>query len=173
MNPMNPNSNRFLAMATALMMGAILMALAIPHPANAFHLVGVGPRVGFTDPDGVDNTVNVGGGLDFEQGGTRFHLVPSLLYWNEDGLSDVNPNFDAMYHFSPAGRVSPYLGAGLGIHAYSQDGPGDPGTDVGANLFGGLLFPSRGASFFVEGRGVIADRDQFGLLGGVNFSLGR
>ena len=100
MNLMNPNSNRFLAMATALMIGAMLMALAIPHPANAFHLVGVGPRIGFTDPDGVDNAPNVGGGLDFEQGKPG-PLVPSLLYWNEGGLSDVNPNFDALYHSIP------------------------------------------------------------------------
>jgi|GEM_PF-1961562 hypothetical protein len=174
MNPMNPNSKRFLVMATTLMMAAILMALALPHPANAFHLVGIGPRVGFTDPEGVDNTLNVGGGLDFEQAGTRFHIMPSLLYWKQDGLSDVNPNVDAMYHFSPAGHVSPYVGAGLGIHAYSQDGPDDPGTDVGMNYFGGVLFPTGGTSnLFVEARGVLADRDQFGLLGGVNFSLGR
>ena len=66
MNPMNPNSKRFLVMATTLMMAAILMALALPHPANAFHLVGIGPRVGFTDPEGVDNTLNVGGGLDYK-----------------------------------------------------------------------------------------------------------
>lgn len=173
MNPNNPNSNRFLAMATALMMGALLMALALPHPAHAFTLVGVGPRLGVTDPDGVDGALQVGGGLDFEKAGTRFHLVPSLLYWNEGGVSDINPNFDAMYHFSPAGRVGPYAGAGLGIHAYSEEGPGDPGTDVGANLFGGMLFPTRGADFFIEGRAVLADRDQIGLLGGVNLFLGR
>ena len=172
MNAMN-STRSGLTLIGAALLGALLLALATPTPASAFTLVGAGPRLGVTDPDGVDGAMTVGAGLDFEQSGSRVHIVPSLLYWNESDLSDINPNFDVMYHFNSAGRVGPYLGGGLGIHAYSQDGPGDPGTDVGANLFGGVLFPSRGATFFMEGRAVLADRGQIGLLGGVNFNLGR
>jgi hypothetical protein len=172
MNAMNTTRSGLTVTGAALLV-TLLLALAIPTPASAFSLVGAGPRFGVTDPDGVDGALQVGAGLDFEQSGTRIHLVPSLLYWNESDISDINPNFDVMYHFNSAGRIGPYLGGGLGIHAYSQDGPGDPGTDVGANLFGGVLFPSRGATFFMEGRAVLADRDQIGLLGGVNLFLGR
>lgn len=140
--------------------------------ARAFGLTGIGGRIGTLDPDGREGTLAGGAHLEFEELGSRFHVQPNFIYWSSDGLSDANPNFDLSYHFAPAGRVSPYLGGGAGLHFYGSDGPGDPGTDVGLNLFGGLVIPSPSASFFMEGRYVASDRSQAAIYGGVTLPLG-
>src|SRR5712675_1428201 len=94
---------------------ALALALAVlsfaPSSAGAFGLSGIGARVGQVDPEGA--------GGAFEEGGTRLHLQPGVMFWSSDGVHDVNPNFDLMYHFARAGEVSPYLGAGAGLHFYS------------------------------------------------------
>ena len=157
-------------------LGVILLTgflCATPSTSSAYSLTAVGPQIGATNPEGVDGTMMFGADFDMEQAGSRIHLQPNFLYWNEQGLSDLNPNFDAFYHFSPAGRVSPYVGGGVGLHFYSSDGPGDPGTDPGANLFAGILIPTSSVTFFAQGRAVITDRDQMGILTGALFSLGR
>ncbi len=153
----------------ALVAGCLVMSPAV---AGAYALDGVGPAVGAVDPDGADGTVAVGANFDLGQPDTQLHLRPNFLYWKEDGLSDVNPNFDLYYHFAPSGSVSPYLGAGFGLHFYGTEGPGDPGTDPGANFFGGLIVPSRSVSLFFEGRAVATDRSQFGLFTGATFNVG-
>jgi len=161
---------------TALFGATLLMPLLLlgtPTTAAAFGLQGLDARVGVTNPEGVDGTLALGAGLNFQEPGSHVHIMPNVMYWSEDGLSDVNANVDASYHFERAGRVSPYLGAGLGMHFYSSDGPGDPGTDLGANLFGGLMLPTSGPTFNFEARAVVADRSQFGFLTGVTFNLGR
>ncbi|HEY2923473.1 MAG TPA: hypothetical protein VGJ98_00735 [Candidatus Eisenbacteria bacterium] len=147
-----------------------LVALVfVPSSAGAFGLSGIGGRVGGVDPDGADGAVTVGGHFEFEESGSRLHLQPGIMFWSTDGLSDVNPNFDLTYHFAPTSRVGPYVGAGAGAHFYSFDsaGPNDSDTDFGANLFGGVLFPSRSLRFFAEGRYVASDRSQVMFTGGV------
>ena len=141
--------------------------------AHAFGLTGVGARLGTLDPEGRDGSLAMGGHLEFEQMDSRVHLEPGFLYWSNDGLSDFNPNMDLSYHFSPAGRVSPYVGAGAALHSYSSDGPGDPGTDVGANFFGGVIFPSQSARFFIEGRYAATDRSQASIFGGITLPFAR
>jgi hypothetical protein len=151
-----------------------LLALATwSGAAHAFGLTGIGGRLGSLDPEGRDGSLAFGGHLEFEQMDTRVHLEPGFLYWSNDGLSDFNPNMDLSYHFAPDGAVSPYVGAGAALHSYSSDGPGDPGTDVGANLFGGVLFPSNSARFFIEGRYAATDRSQASFFGGVTLPLMR
>ena len=166
---------KYLSQRAALLGVALLMPVLLGSPtaAAAFALYGADARVGVLDPDGVDGTLAVGAGLNFQQAGSHVHLMPNVIYWSESGLSDVNTNFDASYHFEPAGRVSPYLGGGLGMHFYSSDGPGDPGTDLGPNLFGGVTLPMSGASLYLEGRTTLTDRSQFGLMTGATFYLGR
>lgn len=158
----------------ALQGAALLVALAlmIPSTSNAFSLGGIGPRIGMIDSDGTDGAFAAGLHLDFEKAGSRVHLLPNILFWGESGLSDVNPNFDLMYHFGHAGRVSPYLGAGVGMHFYSSDGPSDPGSDVSANFFGGILLPVRPMMLFVEARTAVSDQNQFGILTGMTFKIG-
>jgi hypothetical protein len=165
---------RSFAKLSVLFAVTLLMPLYLcsPTTAAAFGLSGIDARAGVVDPDGVDGTLEVGGGLNFQQADSRVHLMPNVLFWSEGGLSDVNTNFDASYHFEPAGVVSPYLGAGIGAHFYSSDGPSDPGTDVGPNFFGGVSFPLSGASLYMEGRAAVTDRSQFGFLTGATFYLG-
>jgi hypothetical protein len=151
---------------------AAFLTIGLPSHAGAYALGGVGPVIGAVDPDGSDGTVAIGANLDLDQADTQVHLRPNFIYWKENGLSDVNPNFDLYYHFAPAGQVSPYVGAGFGLHFYGTDGPGDPGTDPGANFFGGVLLPSRTMNLFFEGRYAATDRSQFGLFTGATFNVG-
>ncbi|MGE5175615.1 MAG: hypothetical protein ACM3JJ_04495 [Hyphomicrobiales bacterium] len=151
-----------------------LLAVAIwARGAAAFELSGAGARLGSLDPDGWNDGLAMGAHLEFEQADTRVHLQPNFIYWSRNGLSDFNPNFDLYYHFGAAGHVSPFVGGGAGIHAYSYDGPGSPGTDLGANLFMGVMFPSSTARFFVEGRYAATDRSQTSIMGGVTLPLTR
>ena len=108
---------KYFSQRAALLGVALLMLLLLGSPTNAtaFALYGMDAKVGVIDPEGVDGTLAVGAGLNFQQADSHVHLVPNAMFWSENGLSDVNTNFDASYHFEPAGRVSPYLGAGLGM----------------------------------------------------------
>lgn len=146
---------------------AALVAALIIAPASsfAFGLSGAGGKLGIVNPDGGDNTVTFGGHLEFEEPGSRWHLLPSVMYWSEGGVSDLNPNFDVYYHFDPEATVTPYLGAGVGLHMI------DDNTDLGANLFGGLRIPMQASHLFVEGRYAATDVSHFGILGGVTFHL--
>lgn len=159
-----------IVLATGLLAGLLL---AWPSTSHAgFGLEGIGPRVGMIDPEGTEGTMTYGATLDFEKAGTKFHLVPNLMYWSEDNVSDVNPNFDVLYHFSPAGRVGPFAGAGVGMHFYDDEFADESNSDLGVNLFGGLMFPTSLATFTVEGRAVMSDNDQFGIITGATFHLG-
>ena len=161
------------AVAASLALAFLAFAL-VPSSATAFDLSAIGVRAGEMDPEGAGGAFTVGGHLEFEQSGTRLHLQPGVLFWSSGSLSDVNPNFDVMYHFQRAGTVSPYVGGGAGLHFYSLDlpGPNETNTDIGLNLLGGLLIPASTLRLFVEGRYVATDRSQAMIAGGATFPLG-
>lgn len=151
--------------------GLCLMAvLAAPTSAHAFNFAGWGGKIGYVNPESLDGTLAIGGHLEFAQSGSRLHLIPGVMYWNSNDFSNFSANGDLYYHFVPEGMVTPYVGAGLGIQWV--DGPGGTGneTDLGANLFGGVRFPSPQANYFVEGRYVASDVSQFAILGGITFN---
>lgn len=155
---------------------AMLLSAAAAGPVEAFGLTGIGLRTGFLDPEDLDGTLTIGGHLEFEERGTRFHLQPNLLYWNSDNVSDLNANFDVYYHFAPRGSVSPFLGTGLGIHFMSFDlprGMDDSETNAGLNIFGGVLFPARSVDFFIEGRAALTEWDTTSITAGITFPVGR
>jgi len=164
---------RSIAVAASLALAFVAFAL-VPSSATAYDLSAIGVRVGNVDPEGADGAFTVGGHLEFEEYGTRLHLQPGVMFWSSGDLSDVNPNFDVMYHFERPGSVSPYVGAGMGVHFYSFNlpGPNDTSTNIGANLFGGLLIPASTLRLFVEGRYVASDRSQAMITGGATFPLG-
>jgi len=151
-----------------------LACLYAPSTASAYGLSAIGARIGSVDPDGAGSALEIGGHLEFEQSGSRLHMQPGVMYWSSDNVSDVNPNFDLMYHFASAGRVSPYVGGGAGLHFYNVDTPfGSSGnTDLGANMFGGVLVPMSDVRLFGEARFVASDRSQFGITGGVTMPFG-
>jgi hypothetical protein len=170
-----PNPPRFLPRLLALMGLLVLMVLLAPALARSqsFTLTGIGGRVGMVDPEGGDSTVGLGFHLEFAKPGSRWHLAPEILYWSDDPLTDVSVGVNGYYHFLPPGRVTPYVGAGAGIHFYSFDVEGVDGeTDAALNLLGGVRFPlGENAHLFAEVRYVATDLDQVQAYGGFTVPL--
>lgn len=155
--------------ALCFTLACLLGAAAGAPDAFAFGMTGFGGKLGYVSPEGADGTVGVAGHLEFEQPGSRVHLIPSVMYWNADGISDLSANADAYYHFNSEGTVTPYLGAGLGVNVFEFERSDRSDTELGANLVGGLRIPGNSAHFFMETRLTISDITQLGLLGGVTF----
>jgi len=151
----------------------VVLAPALARSAESFTLTGVGGRLGMVDPEGGDSTLGVGFHVEFAKPGSRWHISPEILYWKDDPLRDVNVNLNVYYHFLPPGRITPYLGAGGGLHFYDLDVEGVDGeTDPGLNLLGGFRFPlSNNAHLFAEARYVATDLDQFQIFGGFTVPL--
>jgi hypothetical protein len=153
---------------------AVLAAalLTIPAISYAYTMSGVGGRLGYANPEALDGTATMSVHAEMEQPGQRVHLLPNIAYWNVDRVRDVNPNFDLYYHFLPEGRVSPYLGGGMGLN-FVRDQRLDHGeTSLGMNVLGGLSFPGSGESarrYFLEGRFTASDVNQVAVLTGVTF----
>jgi hypothetical protein len=145
----------------------ILSLTTVNAHADTWGMSGFGGKIGYASPEDLDGTVQFGAHIEFESPGNRFHILPSVLYWSEDRFSDFNPNLDVYYHFNPEGFVTPYLGAGLGMHLVGDDITDDSETDVGANIFGGLRIPASSSHYFVEGRYSASDISQFSILGGI------
>lgn len=145
---------------------------ARPTPANAFGMTGFGGKLGYVSPEDVDGTFTIGAHLELEQPGTRFHLVPGLMYWKSNNITDLAANADLYYHFSPEGVMTPYVGAGLGLNFFSNDSSNDTSTKLGANLFGGIRIPASNMHYFLEGRYTASELSQFALLGGITFHGG-
>lgn len=157
--------SRFLC--AAVLVGAFLAFQS--NPSHAYGMSGVGGKAGVTNPENLDGTMMVGGHVELEDSDNRFHLMPNLMYWRVDRVSDVNPNLDVYYHFGSQERVVPYLGGGLGINVVNNDITDHSRTDLGANLIGGLRIPGSGNHYFVEGRYTASDVPQMAVLGGITF----
>src|SRR5439155_11363880 len=154
--------------AGLLMLG--LVALSAPAAAQSYRMSGFGGKVGYATPEDLDGTLTIGGHLDFERAGSRVHVLPSLMYWRVNDVSDLNPNLDLSYHFEPEGAVSPYLGAGLGVNRVWDDRENrSSDSKLGGNVFGGLRFPAVTSHAFAEGRYTMTEMSQFAVLGGITF----
>ncbi len=95
-----------------------------------------------------------------------------MTYWKVDGVRDLSPNLDLYYHFNPEGRMTPYLGGGLGLNFVHNVRRDAGSTDLGMNLVGGLRFPGTATHYFLEGRVTASSVSQAMVMGGVTF-LGR
>ena len=165
---MHPRSK--LQPAALLFIATLVAALcSAPSMSHGYGMSGVGGKLGVTSPEDLNSTVMVGGHLEFEENATRLHLMPNLMYWKTEGISDVNPNFDVYYHFSPEGTVTPYLGGGVGLNVRNNEATDRSKTAVGANVIGGLRFPGATNHYFLEGRFTASDQSQVALLGGITF----
>ncbi len=154
--------------SAGMLLGAALLPAglcAMPGVGRAYEMTGVGGKLGIISPEDRDETLMLGGHLEFEEPDSRLHLVPNLMFWSSDNTSDVNPNFDVYYHFSSQSQVTPYLGGGIGLHVMSSE------TSAGANLFGGLRFPGGSNHYFVEGRYTASSVSQAAILGGITFPM--
>jgi Outer membrane protein beta-barrel domain len=144
-----------------------------PVSAHAFGMSGVGGKLGLLTPENGNGTMAISGHLEFEEPGTAWHVLPSVMYWNEGGVSSLSANGDVYYHFRPEGMTTPYLGAGLGINRFDFEGTSGSNTELGLNLFGGVRFPMGTNHLFVEGRYTASDISQTSVLGGVTFHTPR
>ncbi len=148
----------------------LLAALCVSAgTARAFGVEGVGGKLGYCSPQDLDGTAMMGVHADLSQNGTHFHLLPNVTYWNVDGVRDVAPNLDAYYHFQPERKVSPYLGAGVGVNVIHDNRVDRSNTDAGVNLLGGVQFPTATRHYFVEGRYTVSDLHQVSVLTGFTF----
>ncbi len=147
--------------------------LVATQSARAYGVSGVGGSGGYLSPEARDATATLGMHAELEQPGTRLHLMPGFMYWGSDRRSDFNPNLDVVYHVLPEYRVTPYVGAGLGVHMRGGPLPSDDANDLGMNVMGGVRIPARSARFFLEGRHTMSDLSQTALLAGATFPIGR
>lgn len=148
---------------------AVMLLTVSPAVSHAFVLAGGGGKIGFIDPEGGDGAPAVSAHLEFDQSGTAWHMMPSVMFWDSNGMNGLSANFDMYYHFVPEGVATPYAGAGVGINHYDFSGPGNGSTRLGLNLFGGLRFPTGSSHLFLEGRYTSSRISQIGLLGGITF----
>lgn len=164
---------RILTWTRVTLSALVLGAVALVGSASAYEMSGVGGRIGYTTPENLDGTAAMSVHAELEQSGTRLHFMPNLSYWNVDHVSDVCPNLDAYYHFGPDGKVSPYLGGGLGINfVHDRRAFRSDDTNLGMNLLGGLRFPGSNDSprrYFLEGRFTASDVNQVAVMTGVTF----
>jgi len=147
----------------------VLAAVAAPRSAHAFDYSGVGGKLGYSSSEDLDGTATLGVHAEMDQMGTRLHLMPNMMYWRVNGVRDLSPNFDVYYHFNPEGRMTPYLGGGLGLNFYRNDRLDRDNSALGLNLMGGFRFPGSTTHYFVEGRYTASDIPQASVLAGVTF----
>ncbi len=147
---------------------ATLLVLA-SGAAYAFGVTGYGGKLGIDNPEDLGSTAAVSVHAEMEQNGTHLHLLPNVAYWNVDRVSDVNPNLDVYYHFVREGRVTPYVGGGVGLNVVHRDRLDQTNTDLGMNVVGGLRFPGSAHHVFVEGRYTASDVSQVSLMTGITF----
>ncbi len=143
--------------------------LATPPPASAFNLTGFGGKLGYLTPENLDGTIAVAGHMEFEQHGSRLHLIPNVMYWKTNDVGDLSANADLYYHFMAEGQVTPYVGAGLGVNFIDDERSNQSDTQLGLNLIGGFRIPAPAVHYFFEGRYTASEFSQFALLGGITF----
>jgi hypothetical protein len=150
----------------------IMLFVVCASPSHAFRFAGAGAKVGMLDPEGSDGAPAVSAHMEFDQPGTQWHLMPSMMLWNSNTMTGLNGNLDMYYHFVPEGSATPYTGAGIGIDHFDPSGPDNGSTRLGLNLFGGVRFPMAAGHLFMEGRYTASRYSQISLMGGVTF-IGR
>jgi len=143
-----------------------LIALVVPCAAEAASsgptFTHFGPQFGFgIDPD----QFMVGGQFVIGDFHPRWTINPSVqIGFGDQTIGAVN--FDGYYHFAVRNSsATPYAGGGFGLSF------GDPGTDVGLNLVGGLGFPAGRQKMFTEIRIGVGDITAFKGVIGWNFPM--
>lgn len=146
---------KFLVMLTVLFVGISQAAWA---GAN-IGLKGIGPRIGFVDPDHGDGAVTLGAVADM---GTWTENLPwelAFTWWSageEEGsydwsYTDIAIRNSVYYTFEVDKNLFVYPGAGIGVHFLnaSVEGPGnydsdESDTEITLMILGGLQFPITG-----------------------------
>jgi opacity protein-like surface antigen len=187
-------SFQFVALFTAIgLCCALSPALAQQHSQTAAQseaglgFRGIGATIGFVDPENVSSAVDLGFHVDAGQIVHNVHLIPSVSYWNVGTdvgayhadvkdfaiATDVNVDFPLQ-----GGRLTPYLGGGLGLNFLSFDSNAPGGfssneTKLGLNVLGGMrndVMPN--LAIFGELRySFVTDANQLKVLGGFTYKF--
>ena len=119
---------------------------------------------------GSETELGVGGRVLASLENANLEIVGSFDLYFPDGPVDfweINGNLFYHFHLSGSPSLLPYVGGGLNIAHFSN---GSDHTELGLNLGGGIRFPMRSVTPFIEGRAVLSDADQavltFGLIFG-------
>ena len=148
---------------------------------------GIGGSIGFVDPENVSSAVDLGLHVDAGQIVHNVHLIPSVSYWNvgtdvgayHADVKDFAINTDVNVDFPlQGGRLTPYLGGGLGLNFLSFDSNAPNSfssneTKLGINVLGGMrndVMPN--LAIFGELRySFVSDANQLKILGGFTYKF--
>lgn len=155
------HSHRVAALAITLTLGASIACFA---PARAVTDADIRAGV-FSDEAGI----GVGAGLLTDIGQSRqWYFNPNLEAARGDRRDQLAMNADFHYDFRSDSPVSAYLGGGPALLWRQWDGR-DGETEPGMNLLGGVVRKRGEVRPFVQMKGVVADRSQVALVGGIRF----
>jgi opacity protein-like surface antigen len=116
----------------------------------------------------------VGAELLFDIG--ALNINPNVEYLLEDDVTAGTANLDVTFDVISTARVTPYVGAGVGL-AYSEVGDASAKTDIVGNLIGGVSFdldflePYAQLKYFrlFDNENGGGDDDEFALTIGLRF----
>jgi len=114
---------------------------------------------------------------DYFLGGELLSRISHNLYFNPNveyvfvnNGTYLTFNLDFHYDFYTSSPLFFWLGAGLGILYNNPEGPMDSNTDLGANLLFGLGIRTESSlTPYVQGKFILADRDEFVIAIGLRF----
>lgn len=113
--------------------------------------------------------VGVGGGVLTDMGSrANWYFNPNVEAAFGDRSDQVALNADFHYDFTTTAPFSTYLGAGPAL-MWRLPERGENDTAPGVNVLGGMVGKRGEVRPFVQMKGVIADRGQVALVGGVRF----
>ena len=95
--------------------------------------------LGFVDPENLDSTFWLDGGLEFARVNPNLTLDGRLMYWGTSvGSGDFKVDFSdvailpgATYRFASQGNLTPFARGGLGIHRFKAESKVDLGAPFG------------------------------------------
>ena len=117
----------------------LLACCSVASAKSDIGFKGIGPRIGYVDPEGsLDGTVEFGAAFEFGEFVRQLHWDGSVSFWSSGrnyqypggnrydwSLRDFVLRSGVNYHFLE-GEWVPYAGGGLGLHFFSWDYRGAP-----------------------------------------------
>ena len=101
----------------------------------------------------------------------RVEFYPSLMFYFVDPGSFFNLNADIKWRVARDRPAWLYVGGGLNVARFSNDGDAD--TDLGLNLLAGAESLKGRIHPFVEGRLILAEDVRLQIGAGLNITIGR
>lgn len=177
-----------------LVLPALLLCLLLTgnvYAQSDIDLKGIGLKVGFVDPEGVDSVIGFGALADLGTITPNIMLEANVDYWSKSessgtGTNSVEVSFrdmivggTAKYLFNSASpKFRPFVGGGVGFHffkaAVESSNPFIGNSDnsemkIGIHAGGGFFYSlSSQLDLIVDGRyAIVSDASQVAIQGGV------